>query len=57
MGASNKEARRSKISQVLREFKRGDLNSGSSKGPKVTNPKQALAIALSEGRKAAGGKR
>lgn len=44
---------RDKVATVMREFKRGELNSGSSKGPKVTNPKQAVAIALSEARKAA----
>lgn len=47
---------RDKVSTVMREFKRGELNSGSAKGPKVTNQKQAIAIALSEGRKAAGGR-
>ena len=30
------------------EFKSGKLHSGSKKGPAVTNPKQAIAIALSE---------
>lgn len=35
---------------VMREFKGGELHSGSSTGPKVTNPKQAIAIALSEQR-------
>jgi len=30
----------------MKEFKRGTLNSGS--GQKVSNPKQAIAIALSE---------
>jgi hypothetical protein len=30
------------------EFKKGDLHSGSKEGPKVKNPKQAMAIALSE---------
>jgi len=37
-----------KISKVMREYKAGELHSGSKKGPKVTNPKQAIAIALSE---------
>lgn len=41
-----------KVSKVMREFKRGDLHSGSKNGPPVDNPKQAVAIALSEGRKA-----
>ena len=35
-----------KVGVVMKEFKRGTLNSGS--GQKVTNPKQAIAIALSE---------
>jgi hypothetical protein len=37
-----------KVSKVMGEFKRGDLHSGSKKGPEVKNPKQAMAIALSE---------
>lgn len=41
-----------KVSKVEREFKAGKLHSGSKKGPLVTNPKQAIAIALSEGRRA-----
>ena len=41
-----------KIKKVLHEFKEGTLHSGSSKGPKVKNRKQAIAIALSEQRKA-----
>ena len=40
-----------KISKVMGEFKRGTLHSGKS-GPEVTNPKQAVAIALSEARRA-----
>jgi len=39
-----------KVGKVLREFKKGKLRSGSKKGPKVTNRKQAVAIALSEAR-------
>lgn len=35
-----------KVHTVMKEFKRGSLNSGS--GAKVTNPKQAIAIGLSE---------
>lgn len=35
-----------KVGVVMAEFKRGALNSGS--GQKVTNPKQAIAIAISE---------
>jgi hypothetical protein len=43
---------RNKVEVVMREFKEGKLRSGSKKGPEVTNPKQAIAIALSEQRKA-----
>lgn len=42
---------KSKIPKVMGEFKRGELHSGSKKGPKVTNMKQAMAIAMSEARK------
>jgi hypothetical protein len=41
-----------KISKVMSEYKAGKLHSGSKKGPEVTNPKQAIAIALSEAGKA-----
>ncbi len=40
-----------KIGKVMKEYKAGELHSGSKKGPVVTNPKQATAIALSEARK------
>lgn len=40
-----------KIRKVIREFKEGELHSGSKKGPLVTSPKQGIAIALSESRK------
>jgi hypothetical protein len=36
--------------QVFKEFKAGKLNSGKG-GPIVKNPKQAIAIALSEARR------
>lgn len=39
-----------KVKKVMKEFKEGELHSGSKKGPQVTNPKQAVAIALSESR-------
>jgi len=50
---TRKGKRKRKISKVLSEYKRGKLRSGSKKGPKVTSRKQAVAIALSEARKAA----
>lgn len=37
-----------KVKRVMREFKEGELHSGSKKGPVVTNPKQAIAIAMHE---------
>ena len=40
-----------KVEKVMKEFKEGKLHSGSKKGPEVTNPKQAIAIGLSEARK------
>ena len=36
-----------KVSKVMREFKSGGLHSGKG-GPVVRNPRQALAIALSQ---------
>ncbi len=39
---------KNKVKKVMHEFKEGDLHSGSKKGPVVKNPKQALAISLSE---------
>lgn len=41
-----------RVAKVMHEFGEGKLHSGSKKGPKVTNPKQAIAIALNEQRKA-----
>lgn len=43
-----------KVSKVMREYKRGTLKSSS--GKKVKSRKQAVAIAISEGRRAAGEK-
>ena len=40
-----------KVEKVMREKKRGTLKSGST-GKKVTSRKQAIAIGLSEARKA-----
>lgn len=38
-----------KVERAMKEMKKGKLRSGRS-GKKVTNPKQAIAIGLSEGR-------
>jgi hypothetical protein len=37
-----------KVTKVMREFKQRKLHSGSKHGRIVTNPMQAVAIALSE---------
>lgn len=42
--------------QVMHKFKSNNLHSGSKGGPQVTDPKQAIAIMLSEKRAARGGK-
>jgi hypothetical protein len=42
-----------KVERALHEMKHGELRSGGS-GKKVTNPKQAIAIGLSEARRAGG---
>jgi hypothetical protein len=38
------------FNQVMPKFQAGNLHSGSKNGPKVTNPKQAVAIMYSEKR-------
>jgi hypothetical protein len=43
--------------EVMSKWKSGDLHSGSKKGPKVDNQKQAVAIMLSEKRAAGKGKK
>jgi len=45
--SASKQAKSKKVGKVMREFKSGTLKSGGS-DKKVTNPKQAIAIALSE---------
>jgi hypothetical protein len=41
-----------KVKKVMKEFGAGKLHSGSKKGPVVENPKQAVAIAMSEAKMA-----
>lgn len=41
--------------EVMHKFKHGKLHSGSKKGPKVKNRKQAIAIMMSEKSKAEAG--
>lgn len=43
--------------QVMHKFKHGELHSSSKSGPKVSNRKQAIAIMLSEKKKAGEGKK
>jgi ribosomal protein L21E len=45
-----------KIGKVMGEYKEGTLHSGKG-GPVVKSRQQAIAIAMSEGRKAAKGKK
>ena len=49
--AAKKTTASRKVAKVMRERKRGTLKSGRS-GKKVTSRKQAIAIGLSEARKA-----
>lgn len=42
---------KAKVKKVMEEYHEGLLHSGSKKGPKVTDRKQAIAIALSEARR------
>jgi hypothetical protein len=43
---------KAKITKTMDEWKAGTLRSGSKTGPRVTNQKQAVAIALSQARRA-----
>lgn len=52
LSAKKPAKRRSKMKKVMKEYSEGKLHSGSKSGPKVTNPKQAVAIGYSESRKA-----
>ena len=40
------------MEKTMREYKKGTLHSGSKKGPKVSSRKQAIAIGMSQARKA-----
>lgn len=48
MDSKGKAKKKKKVEKVMKEFKHGELHSGSKKGPVVSNPKQAIAIGLSE---------
>jgi hypothetical protein len=43
----DKSKMQKKVAKVMREYKAGTLHSGKG-GPEVTNPKQAVAIAMSD---------
>lgn len=49
---SHKTSSKGKMEKVMTEFHEKKLHAGSKKGPLVTNPRQAVAIAYSEKRKA-----
>jgi len=46
---ATKQAKKAKVEKVMKEFKGGKLKSSS--GQKVTNPKQAIAIGISESKR------
>lgn len=48
---------KAKVHKVMSEYKHGTLRSGRAHVPLTGGRKQAIAIALSEARQAAGGKR
>lgn len=48
----SKVVKKKKMKKVMHEFEEGKLHSGSKKGPVVTRPDQAVAIAYSEAKKA-----
>ena len=49
--ATKRKTGQNKVKRAMHEMKEGTLRSGRS-GKKVTDPKQAIAIGLSEARKA-----
>lgn len=56
-GSRRPPVKREKVRQVMGEFRRGTLHSGSKSGPRVESRRQAVAIALSQGRRALRAKR
>ena len=48
MAAKKPTKAQKKVTKVMREFGKGELHSGSKKGPLVKSRKQAIAIAMSE---------
>lgn len=49
--AKESKKEKQKIKKVMKEFKEGELHSGSKEGPKVKSREQAIAISMSEARK------
>jgi hypothetical protein len=49
--ARKRSKARGKVAKTMREYAKGRLHSGSKKGPKVKNARQAKAIALSQARR------
>lgn len=45
---TTKAGKEAKVGKVMKEYKAGELHSGSKKGPAVTSRRQAIAIAMSE---------
>jgi uncharacterized protein DUF6496 len=45
---ASKKKKKARVKEEMHKFEEGKLHSGSKKGPIVTNPKQAIAISLSE---------
>jgi len=45
--SDSKKKKRAVMKESMERFEEGGMHSGSTKGPVVTNPKQAIAIALS----------
>jgi len=43
-----KAAKQAKVGKVMKEYKAGELHSGSKSGPAVTSRAQAIAIGMSE---------
>jgi hypothetical protein len=48
MAAKKPTKAQKKVSKVMSEYGKGELHSGSKKGPVVKSRKQAIAIAMSE---------
>ncbi len=46
--SASKKAKKTRVKEEMHKFAEHKLHSGSKKGPIVTNPKQAIAISLSE---------